>query len=69
MRDLTTVEGVLEALRKTQSETEWNAVCDEVKKANGGYPGFWFEKVNRSGEMSRVMRTWKTPTPTLGKDR
>jgi hypothetical protein len=36
------------------SEADWNAKCDEVKKANGGYPDFWFPSIVLSGLVAKV---------------
>ena len=47
--DLTTEEGVTALMETSKSEAEWNDNCDAVKKANGGYPGFWYAAVIESG--------------------
>ena len=46
---------VIELMRSSKSETEWNNNCDEVKKACGGYPCFWFAAIIMSGLMDEVM--------------
>ena len=38
--------GEIARLNATKSEREWNAVCDDVKRARGGaYPHDWFVQV------------------------
>lgn len=53
--DLTTVEGVETLMKSSKDEQEWNANCDKVKAANGGYPGFWFPAIVMSGLMDRTL--------------
>jgi hypothetical protein len=43
----------------SQSEREWNANCDAVKKANGDYPAFWYEEVIMSGLASQTAAKFK----------
>ena len=58
--DLTTSEGVVELMRTSKSEEEWNNNCDKVKAANGkDYPAFWYESIMLSGVAYEVMRRWK----------
>jgi len=53
-------EKMLQRLRETKSEAEWNATCDEVKKANnGGYPTDWFAKVILSGLAHEAQGNWR----------
>ena len=40
--DLTKEQDVLELMRQSKTADEWNANCDKVKDANGGYPPFWY---------------------------
>lgn len=58
--DLTTADGVAALMRQSKSETEWNANCDKVKKANGGYPDFWWQTVMTSGLAFEVQNSWKS---------
>jgi hypothetical protein len=52
-------EAELTKLASTNTEEEWNDVCDAVKKArNGGYPTDWFAKVMMSGLAAKVMKGW-----------
>ncbi len=36
---------VIDLMRSSKSKQEWNANCDKVKKACGGYPDFWYPEV------------------------
>lgn len=55
--NITQVE--LDSLEASQSETEWNHVCDGIKKArNGNYPPDWWPRVKLSGLMDKVMAKW-----------
>ncbi len=45
MHDLTTPEGVTAHMGKSTSKDDWNKRLEEVRKANGGYPDFWYETV------------------------
>ena len=41
---------VVELMRTSGSQREWNANCDRVKAAFGGqYPAFWFAVIVMSG--------------------
>ena len=40
---------VIELMKSSKSESEWNANCDKVKKACGGYPDFWYSAIVLSG--------------------
>lgn len=50
--DLTKQSDVLSLMQSSKSEREWNANCDKVKSANGGYPSFWYSAIVLSGVMS-----------------
>lgn len=53
--DLKTESGVVELMKSSTSKEEWNANCDKVKAANGGYPDFWYSAIVLSGVMAAVM--------------
>lgn len=61
MDDLRTPEGVIELMKSSRSSDEWGENCDKVKKANGGYPGFWYEKIIRSGLSNEIGAKWGDP--------
>jgi hypothetical protein len=50
---------VVELMKTSKSEKEWNANCDAVKKACNGYPAFWYSAIIVSGLVWRVSETWK----------
>lgn len=59
MENLETEDGVVNLMRSSRSEEEWNRNCDAVKSANGNdYPAFWFSAIIMSGLMSDVSRSW-----------
>jgi hypothetical protein len=59
---------ILKKLGDTNSEKEWDAVCDEVKAGvksktlegpySGDYPQWWFHQVVMSGLMARTQAKW-----------
>ena len=53
--DLTRREDVVQYMSASENEEDWNARCDDVKRANDGYyPGFWFVAINTSGVMAKI---------------
>jgi hypothetical protein len=56
--DLTTPEGVASYMSNSLTEKEWNKRCNEVKRANSGYPLFWDEVINQSGLHGRTRQRW-----------
>lgn len=47
------------SLRSCQSEEEWNAACDAIKKDHGGeYPEEWYDEVILSGMADVIMSRW-----------
>ncbi len=61
MLDLTTKLGVVALMCSSKNETEWNANCDAVKAANGGYPDFWYMEIIVSGLAQEVAISWGDP--------
>ena len=41
-------EQVLELMKSSKNEREWNDNCDKVKKACRGYPDFWYKEIVQS---------------------
>ncbi len=39
---------VVELMKSSRSEKEWNDNCDKVKKKCGGYPDFWYSAIVQS---------------------
>lgn len=58
--DLSTPQGVVAYMSAAKSEVDWNARCDAVKAANGGYPSFWFFEIVMSGVASRTQNNWES---------
>ncbi len=45
-----TEEQVVELMKSSTTEAEWNANCDKVKAdAGGDYPSFWYKAIVQSG--------------------
>lgn len=53
-----TEDEVKALMESSKSEWEWNANCDKVKRAFGGYPEFWFPLIVMSGLSARVHASW-----------
>lgn len=49
---------VIDLLKTSESEAQWNANCDTIKKACGGYPDFWWNDIILSGVMRRIANRW-----------
>lgn len=52
-------EQVVNLMKSATSESDWNAKCDQVKKACGGYPPFWYGAIIMSGLLNTVAMGWK----------
>lgn len=53
-----TREDVVNLMKSSKSEAEWNANCDKVKKACGGYPDF-YNAVIVSGVLGTTSKNWR----------
>ncbi len=42
-------EKVIELMKSSKTEKEWNENCDHVKRACGGYPEWWYSEIVLSG--------------------
>lgn len=42
-------EEVIELMKSSKTEKEWNNNCDKVKKSCNGYPDFWYSEIILSG--------------------
>lgn len=50
------------SLVSTTDVVEWNAVCDDIKKARDGqYPPDWFPVVMMSGLAADIQEDWSAP--------
>ena len=56
--DLTLADHVHIYMGQSTSEDDWNDRCDAVKKANNGYPDFWYSVVVMSGLMAETRHEW-----------
>ncbi|HBM45686.1 TPA: hypothetical protein DDZ75_01810 [Patescibacteria group bacterium] len=51
-----TEKEVIDLMRSSKSLKQWNANCDKVKNAHGGfYPPFWFSTIVQSGFAAEVI--------------
>ena len=53
-----TTEEVVALMKTSKSEEEWNANCDKVQRACGGYPSFWLKAVVMSVLATAITATW-----------
>lgn len=60
---MTTPLEVIKLMESSQSEDEWNANCDKVKKANDRYPDFWYSAIVLSGVFGDTEARWKQSRP------
>lgn len=56
--DLSTEQGVTDYMAQARTETDWNARCDDVKRANNGYPLFWYRAIVLSGLAHKTAVNW-----------
>ena len=49
---------VVELMKSTKNEAEWNRNCDEVKQRCNGYPEFWYSEIVLSGVMQETRAKW-----------
>ena len=49
---------VIDLMKSSKSEAEWNANCDKVKADCGGYPDFWYRAIMMSGIFAQVRASW-----------
>lgn len=45
---------VVNLMRSSRSEREWNENCGRVKAACGGYPDFWYATIIQGGILVRA---------------
>ena len=51
-------EQVIELMKSSTSEQDWNNNADKVKKACGGYPGFWYSAIIMGGILAETQLNW-----------
>lgn len=49
---------VIDLMKSSKSESEWNDNCKKVKNECGCYPSFWWPAIVLSGLMAQVTATW-----------
>ncbi len=49
---------VVELMKSSKSEKEWDANCDLVKSKCDGYPPFWYGAIVLSQVASQTAATW-----------
>jgi len=50
---------VVELMKSSNSEAEWNSNCDKVKAAfDGQYPPFWWSAIMQSGVARETTAKW-----------
>ena len=54
--ELMTQQQVLDLMKSSKNEEEWDQNCDAVSEAFGGYPDFWNKLIIASGVASQVLR-------------
>jgi len=54
-----TQQEVIDLMKSSNTEAEWNANADKVKKAfDGGYPNWWFATIVMSGILRETAAKW-----------
>jgi len=49
---------VVELMKSSKTEQEWNDNCDRVKREFGGYPDFWYSAIVLSGIAREAKSSW-----------
>ena len=50
---------VVELMKSSKSEQEWNKNCNTVRKSHGGaYPTFWYKAIVLSGVSGETAAKW-----------
>ena len=61
-----TKEEIIELMRNSNSEDEWNKNCDAVKRENnGGYPDWWYSEIIASGLVNVTRERWGAIGPLI----
>ena len=53
---------VIELMKTSKSNLEWNINCDIVHDKCGGYPAYWFTEMIVNELLLNVSKTWTTPS-------
>lgn len=49
---------VVDLMKSSKSENEWNKNADKVKSAYNGYPDFWYKSIIMSGLLATTKANW-----------
>lgn len=49
---------VIDLMKSSKSEWEWDSNCDMIKSVCGGYLPFWYEAIILSGLAAEVAASW-----------
>lgn len=49
---------VLELMKSSKSEIEWEKNCNTVKERCNGYPDFWYSAIIFSDVMGKTVNKW-----------
>lgn len=63
MADQPNIPGItcaeIASLKATKNSTEWDKLCDEIKKSRGGqYPPDWYPKIMMTGVAAEAQSNW-----------
>lgn len=53
-----TQQDVIDLMKSSTSESEWNKNCDKVKAHFEGYPQWWYSVIVLSGLAANVAKNW-----------
>lgn len=57
-----TQDEVINLMRSSRSEEEWNSNCNKVKAALSGYPEWWYKTIILSGVLAETSSQWWSAT-------
>ncbi len=57
--ETTLTDQELAELKRTKTESEWNAICTKIKKVHNGYPSDWYIKILASGVLEEATKRFK----------
>ena len=50
---------VIDLMKSSKNESEWNRNCDKVKEAHDGkYPDYWYKEISLSWLFSKISIDW-----------
>ena len=57
-----TQQEVIDLMKSSKSEEDWNKNCDLVKQKCNGYPPFWYKEIILSGLADEIMQKFGETT-------